>query len=269
MSTRPHFAPLAACLLGFGLAPAPALALGGFASSGNAALAPHLVMVLSKSSNRHGACTGSVIAPHVVLTAAHCVAGKQQIAIAYPEDGSHVLQRVTAIAVHPNFSPRARVSIDLALVRLEGALPDRFVPLALDQGAEVHAVGARQEVAGFGLKADQDEASAGILRSAQVEVLPRLYPRFLRLGRSGLGGLDGFAICTGDSGGPVLTDAGEGRRIVGVIYGREKYGASQSCGTTAQAVRVAPQRAWLSGIMARWSRQALGPASREGGAKAE
>lgn len=236
----------------------PVHALGGAASSRDSALSAHLVMVLSRQGGRHGACTGTVIAPDVILTAAHCVAGNKQIAIAYPEDGSHVLQRVAAKAISPDFSPRARISIDLALVRIEGTLPPRFRPLELDRGGATHAIGMRRTLAGFGLAAERDEASAGTLRSARVSVLPLLYPRFLRLGHSQDASLADFAVCTGDSGGPVL----DGLLVIGVVYGREKFGSARHCGTTAQAVRIAPQRGWIDGVLARWGRRAAASSDR-------
>lgn len=228
------------------------MALGGNASGKNANLAPHLVMVLSRQGNKHGACTGTVIAQNIILTAAHCVAGNKQVVVAYAEDGSHVLQRIAAKAINPGFSGKSRVSIDLALVKLEGALPSRFSPLKLDGGEGIHAVGASQTLVGFGLQRERDEASAGTLRSAEVQVLPRLFPRFLRLGTAPDASLSDFAVCTGDSGGPVLENRGGRPLVVGVVYGREKYGNAQSCGITAQAVRIAPQRAWIDGVFTAW-----------------
>lgn len=249
---------LALILIAGAAATGHALALGGQASGQDSGLRPHLVMVLSKQGNRHGACTGTVVAPDIILTAAHCVAGNKQVAVAYAEDGSHVLQRVAAKAVNPGFSPNARVSVDMALIRLEGRLPQRFQPMALETGDSNHAIGVRRTIAGFGLAVDRDEASAGTLRSARVTVLPKLYPRFLRLGYRVDADLSDFAVCTGDSGGPVL----DGSTVVGVVYGREKFGNAQSCGTTAQAVRVAPQLGWINSVLARWGSRSLSAAGR-------
>lgn len=237
-------AALAAACLPFG----PAFALGGAAAGADSVLQSHLVMVLSVEGARHGACTGTVIAPDVVLTAAHCVSGNRQVAVAYAENGSHVLQRVRAKAINPGFSGKSRVSIDLALIKLDSPLPVRFRPLALDRGEAPHSVGARRRIAGFGLAVDRDEASAGKLRSADVSILPREFPRFMRLGRADDSTLSDLAICTGDSGGPVI----DGDLVVGVVYGREKFANAQTCGTIAQAVRLAPQRAWIDGVLGKW-----------------
>ncbi len=225
-----------------------AMALGGSSVRGNSALGANLVMVLSRQGNKHGACTGTIVARNIILTAAHCVAGNKEVAIAYPEDGSHVLQRIAAKAINPGFSPRARVSIDMALVRLDSDLPARFQPMPVDSGESAHEIGVGRTLAGFGLAAEQDDASAGTLRSARVLVLPKLYPRFLRLGLRPDADLSDFAVCTGDSGGPVI----DGGLVVGVVYGREKFGNAESCGTIAQAVRVAPQRGWIDATMRKW-----------------
>jgi len=209
-------------------------------------------MVLSRQGDRHGACTGTVVAPDVILTAAHCVAGNKMLAIAYPEGETHILQRVADKATNPGYSGKSRVSVDLALVRLESALPARFTPLELDDGSNEHAIGQTRRIAGFGLTMDRAESSGGTLRSASVLVLPKLYPRFMRIGRETGTTLSDLAICTGDSGGPVL----DGNLVVGVVYGREKFGQARDCGVTGQAVRIGPQRGWIEGILARWRGQA-------------
>jgi secreted trypsin-like serine protease len=236
----------AALAAALALSATPALALGGDAvSETGGRLESRAVMVLS---NRGSVCSGAVLSPTVVITAGHCVAGAGQFAVAYREGGSPVLQQVRQVARHPEFSRSQKVSIDLALVRLQTPLPSRFAAMALDDNAEDDVVGSRQIVAGFGLARESDEGSAGTLRVAQVSILPRFYPRFMRLGRA-----DGtFKVCKGDSGGPVMTDSLLGITLTAVIYASEKSRAGRQCGDTAQAVRIAPQRAWIDGVRARW-----------------
>lgn len=245
----------------------PVLALGGAQSRSDSSLQPHLVMVLSREGNRHGACTGTVVASNIVLTAAHCVSGKKQVVVAYAENGSHVLQRVVARALHPGFSRSSSVSVDIALIRLEGPLPARLSALPIDRGESDHAIGASRLVAGFGMQRENDEQSAGTLRSAGMQVLPRLFPRFMRLGTSVDAELSDAAICTGDSGGPVLDRSESPPRIVGVIYGRERFGTARSCGTIAQAVRLAPQRQWIDATLAKFSGGASPRPSRNSAAR--
>jgi secreted trypsin-like serine protease len=227
------------------LSSAPALALGGEASSESGRFDGRAVMVLG---SRGSVCSGTVLSPTVVITAGHCVTGAGQYAVAYRESGSAVIQEVRQVARHPGFRQGSAVSIDMALVRLKTPLPSRFSAVALDDTADDDVVGSRQTVAGFGLARDGDEASAGVLRSASVTILPRFYPRFMRLGR-----LDGsFRVCKGDSGGPVFSDGLTGITLTAVIHASERSRGSRQCGETAQAVRIAPQRDWIDGVRARW-----------------
>jgi secreted trypsin-like serine protease len=226
------------------LAASPAWPLGGGAAS-EGRLENRVVMVLG---SRGSVCSGTVLSPTVVITAGHCVSGSDRYAVAYREGGSPVLQEVGQVARHPEFSGRQRVSIDMALVRLKTPLPSRFSPVALDDNAEDDVVGSRQTIAGFGLAREGDEASAGRLRNGEVLILPRYYPRFMRLGR----GDGSLLVCKGDSGGPVLSEGLLGTTLTGVVYASERKAGGRQCGDTAQAVRIAPQRAWIDGIRARW-----------------
>jgi hypothetical protein len=231
----------------FAAFPACAFALGGDAASeAGGRLESRTVMVLG---SRGSVCSGTVVSQTVVMTAGHCVSGSGQYAVAYKEQGgTPTLQEVLQVARHPEFRAGSRVSIDMALVRLKLPLPSRFSAVALDGDADNDGVGSRKTIAGFGLAREGDEKSAGTLRSAAVTVLPRYYPRYFRLGAAG----GTIAVCKGDSGGPVFADGLLGLTLAGVVYGKESSDGRQ-CGTTAQAVRIAPQRRWIDSVMARWS----------------
>lgn len=234
------------------LVPVPAHALGGRAAGTDSGLKSHLVIIEAAAARGFGTCTGIVVAQDIVLTAAHCVAGAREVIIAYEENGSHTLQRVKTKALNPGYVRGSNVSIDLALLKLDTNLPGRFSPVALEADGHPHSIGARRRVAGFGLATERDEASSGTLRSAGTVILPKIYPRFMRIGDQVDADLTDFAVCTGDSGGPVL----DGQVLVGVVYGREKFGNATRCGTTAQAVRIAPQRGWIDSVMSRWGSRA-------------
>lgn len=221
----------------------PARALGGAMATGDAGLAAHVVMVLG---SRGQVCSGTLISQRVIVTAAHCTIGAPQLAVAYIEDGRPVLQAVQAVARNPGFSAKTAVSVDIALLRLVDALPPRFRPVSIDGGGAAANIGESLTVAGYGLSIDSDVKSAGTLRSANVALLPKLYPRFMRLG--GEPNLARLAICKGDSGGPVLS----GGSIVGVVYAAERAKGAKTCGSAAQAVKLAPQREWIDGVMKRW-----------------
>ena len=196
--------------------------------------------------SRGSACTGTLIARDIVLTAGHCVQGSTQIAIAWNEGGKPVLELVKQTATHPQFSGFNQRSIDLALIRLSKPMGSRFEPAALEEGEGEHV---SFELAGFGLQTSYDEASAGKLRSAETVSLQLSTSRVLHLGRETAP--SELQICKGDSGGPVFADTGDGRVLVGVIVAtynsNVKPGARWSaiCGNTAQAIRIGPQKTWI------------------------
>lgn len=223
----------------------PAAALGGSAARfADAAFSGSTVMVLG---TRGSACSGTVVGLKLVLTAAHCVEGSKQIAIAWLEAGQPKLMAVTASARHPQAHTGSAVSVDLALLALGEALPPRFSPAPIDAGEAPHELGAPRVLAGYGLAEDGVDASAGQLRTASTVVLPKLLPRFLRLGTVE-GGMNAFRICTGDSGGGVFTPDG---MLVAVIAQRERLNGGKTCGPVAQAVRTAPQIGWIKATMAK------------------
>ncbi len=225
--------------------PSVAHALGGAAATQGQS--PSTVMVLGTKGS---ACSGTVIARTLVLTAAHCVEGSKQLAVAWFEQGKPVLSPVDGIEKHGEARTGSAVSVDLAIVRTAKPLPGGFWPASIDAGEEAHEVGLTRRLAGFGMGEDGVEASAGTLREATADVLPRLLPRFLRLGTANRD-MATFRICTGDSGGGVFAESGT---LVAVIAQREQYGGGKTCGPVAQAVRTAPQIGWIRDAMGRLMR---------------
>jgi Trypsin len=225
--------------------PSFAHALGGDAAGPGQSSST--VMVLGTKGS---ACSGTVIARTLVLTAAHCVEGSKQLAVAWFEEGKPVLSPVDGVEKHSEARTGSAISVDMAIVRTAKPLPTRFQPASIDAGDEAHEVGITRKLAGFGMGEDGVEASAGTLREARAEVLPRLLPRFLRLGTTNRD-MTAFRICIGDSGGGVFSESGT---LVAVIAQREQYGGGKTCGPVAQAVRTAPQIGWIRGAMGRLAR---------------
>ena len=141
------------CLAALALSCGPTAALVGPTSEAGV-YAPHVVMALAQSGRGAGFCSGAVLAPNVVLTAAHCVAAPQATRVHFRDgSGAPVLMEVARVARHPGFradavDARAR-SIDLALIETKEPLPSSFAPVAIGEAA--NEIGAAFDVTGFGV----------------------------------------------------------------------------------------------------------------------
>lgn len=253
VSARRRTAAAAGALLGL-LAAAPAGAI--VQGQPDSAAGRHAVMVLSNDRRgaqvRVGQCTGVVLSPTIVLTAAHCVTGATAYAIhSVGADGRSVLIEPTTIAVHPQYvATQHRKTVDLALVRLREALPASFTPTSLADSGDLRQ-GDLLTVGGYGLGRDGDSATGGQFRTARLGVIEP-YGRSTILvwltdpatGRS----RNGAGACGGDSGGPIFDRDG---RVVAITAFAEGAGKTH-CGALTQGVLVAPQRAWIDGVVAGW-----------------
>lgn len=248
MARTPVFAALLGILFG-GLA-SPASAVVGRSTEGSS-IADSIVMVLARSNGAAGFCTGIVVSPTVVMTAAHCVTAPQNLRVHYPEpDRSPVLLGVTSIARHPGYRPdavrRRERSVDLALLHLADPLPARFTA-ATFASTNSASPGNAFTLSGYGLAREGDGASSGRLRSAVLVARPPLSD--LLLWAHDPGNAETGA-CTGDSGAP-LTAEGSTAVIAMTVW---SAGSGQRrCGDLTQALWLAPERGWIDDILRSWS----------------
>lgn len=213
-------------------------------SSDGSTYAGQALMVLAQGPGRASFCSGVVVAPNIVLTAAHCVAAPAATRVHFRDPrGAPVLLTVARVARHPEYradavAARAK-SVDLALVETAEPLPSSFSAAA--PGDAPNAVGATFEIAGFGMTRQGDPASSGHLRSARLALREPLSNVLLWLDGGGAG------ACTGDSGGPVFY----GGAVVGIVaYAQAAVG--RGCGGLTQAVRVAPYAGWIQQTIRGW-----------------
>lgn len=216
---------------------APASAIVGAGREGGPRAA-HVVMVLKRSGAGAGFCSGVVVAPRTVLTAAHCVGGPADTRIFLRDgQGAPVMLEAARVARHPGYradavAARAR-SVDLAVVNTREDLPASLTPVSVAPGPE--AVDAALAIGGYGLAREGEPKTGGAYREAEVRLRAPLSGLLLWLDGRGAG------ACTGDSGGPVLNGAGT---LVGIIA-FAKGANGRDCGALTQAVRVEPYRGWI------------------------
>ncbi|GLK69900.1 trypsin-like serine protease [Ancylobacter dichloromethanicus] len=231
---------LAAALLAALLLATPARAIVGGGPADEALKAETAMIV----STRGATCTGVVLGPNVLLTAAHCVEPAADYAVVVFEGGTPRLIPIDRKAVHPSFDPNSfatrRPTPDLALVRLSGPLPAGFRPAALTDQVALPARRTAFTVAGYGVTRDGDGKSAGTLRTVSLPSIGTTGGIMVRLS-------DGAAKggCTGDSGGPVLIEG----VVAGIIGWSTAAGGARGCGGVTGATLIGPQRAWIDATL--------------------
>jgi secreted trypsin-like serine protease len=233
---------LAVAALACVAAVSPAFAITGDAPPATGWAARPIVMVGSTLGDQ---CTGTALARDLVLTAAHCVAHPGRYAVKDYNTGTVV--RVRSIARHPRFSFKnyaaARATADLALLKLEGPLPDIVVPAALAAARRVK-VGETLTVAGFGVTQAGTAHGLGVPREARLAVTGkpgslqiRLVDPASRNARTGLG------ACTGDSGAPAYD--GDGPLVIGVVSWSTGPDNSEGCGGLTGLTPLLAYRDWI------------------------
>jgi hypothetical protein len=202
-------------------------------------------------------CSGAVIAPDLVLTAAHCVLQRASYRVVVVDSRfRRFAVKAVAAALHPDFvpgtTPRDQPGVDLAIIKLAQPLGPDFVPLDPAASQEVQA-GEFVDLAGYGLTAENRRKSARVLRSTRLISLGKLKVANEVLAvadEDKLAETSGSGACRGDSGGPILRGTPDGGyQLLGIVSwssGALRSRVATACGGLTAVTPVADHGRWIA-----------------------
>jgi V8-like Glu-specific endopeptidase len=190
-------------------------------------------------------CTGEVISPHVVLTAAHCAGGEDpsvtnatwQVYLGNDISKATAAQMQAVTAAHYNASfnvDNLPAGNDVGVLVMKNALPTTITPLPYNRAPmDVGFDGQSVRLVGYGLDDGTAQTGAGIKRTVTT-TLSDHSALLLHFG-------DGaHETCNGDSGGPALMTLAGKETIVGVT----SYGDAV-CQSGGFDTRIDAMAAWI------------------------
>jgi len=201
-----------------------------------------------------GGCGASLVAPNVILSAAHCGGYISSVRIGRHNlnDNSEDYETFTIAeeVPHPNYNP-STLDYDYMMLRLSGS--SSYEPVTLDDGSTNLSAGTDLTVMGWGTTSSGGSASSVLL---EVEVdawsqtdcnaaySPQGYPITDRMICAARPTKDS---CQGDSGGPII-DTASGVQIGVVSWG---FGCADPNFPGVYA-RVSDQISWIQGYIDLW-----------------
>jgi hypothetical protein len=208
---------------------------------------PAIMELLSFRGNTGARCTATLIAPNLLIAAAHCLVetpGFQRFVFPGNDDRNAAekdMLAVKTVVANPQYgSPRQ--GNDFSIIVLEQPLPIRPVPL--NRATVEMAQGKPVRYVGYGLVTPGNPNSGGVKRhhTAPLAQVSRL---LLTIAPNDHG------ACQGDSGGPLLLDDGRGggESIIGI----GSFVDAPACLRNSFYQRVDTQLAWIDEQVRRYA----------------
>lgn len=243
--------------------------VGGVDVSADDPIARSVVAIFIQMSFGEGMCTGSIIGPNLIVTAAHCASDDSgsplpltALTVAYGLDvrndtgtgvgwpGSRAsiqTSAVNTIRVYQGYASQMNNAVDegdIALIRIEGTVPSGYTPVQMLDNASELKVGGTVTLAGYGLTDASTQAGGGILRKVDgIKILdPNLGKTEVVLDQS-----QGHGACHGDSGGPGYLKDSRGNLVLWGLTDRGyPDGSPDDCMHESVYTKVTAYQGWIA-----------------------
>jgi secreted trypsin-like serine protease len=268
-----HLLPLLVALAFLALAPESGAVVGGTDQLSAGFASPLAFIEIDEPGNAVGTCTGTLISPTVVMTAAHCVYDTSKkgnlLGIAPPSSISvrvgstnvsdvslGVAAGVVAVLPQPYYRwDGSRHNHDVALLALDRTLPQQPAALAEQRPG----AGKQLLIAGYGSTSTNDQSDPSALEAALIDaagpaschlVSESFDPSWLFCGAAATDpAIPGGTACYGDSGGPAFAYENTVANLV--VEGVISYGSRSSCEfSRTYLVLVASERGFIDRALA-------------------